>query len=155
MTSEYKKRSIKEDALAQVLRPEKRGCLCGLGFGVAPSSIDTSTSGGGRVKELKEMVLTLTQQVKVLQEVNYIAYNVLNGRRWMDQVNLAGLDMDFIPEKTITDEVVERYERMNGYEDTEVDRERAEIARRETNLKRKIRDDTRRILEEMSKLEMI
>ncbi|KAK9160765.1 hypothetical protein Syun_007106 [Stephania yunnanensis] len=66
-----------------------------------------------------------------------------------DQVNTIGLDMDILPEKTIMDEVNERYGRMNSYEDTKDERERVEICRRETKQRRKIIDDTSRILEEM------
>ncbi|KAK9169266.1 hypothetical protein Syun_001406 [Stephania yunnanensis] len=49
-----------------------------------------------------------------------------------DQVNMAGLDMDVQPKKTITDEVIERYGKINGYEDTKDEREKSEITRRET-----------------------
>ncbi|KAK9107421.1 hypothetical protein Syun_023432 [Stephania yunnanensis] len=49
-----------------------------------------------------------------------------------DQVNMVGLDVDVLPEKTITDDVIEIYGRLNGYENAKVDRERDEIARRET-----------------------
>ncbi|KAK9121380.1 hypothetical protein Syun_018997 [Stephania yunnanensis] len=64
---------------------------------------------------------------------------------------MAGLDMDILPENTIIDEVIKRYGRVNGCEDIEDERESAEIARRETGKRRKIKDDTRRFLEEMSK----
>ncbi|KAK9151235.1 hypothetical protein Syun_009544 [Stephania yunnanensis] len=64
---------------------------------------------------------------------------------------MARLDMDVLPEKTITDEIIERYRRMNGYQDIEGERERVEIARRKIEQRKKIRDDTRRILKEMSK----
>ncbi|KAK9142748.1 hypothetical protein Syun_012148 [Stephania yunnanensis] len=52
--------------------------------------------------------------------------------------------------KTITYKVIERYGKANGYDDTYDEREKAEIARRETKQKRKIRDDTRRIMEKLS-----
>ncbi|KAK9125511.1 hypothetical protein Scep_014357 [Stephania cephalantha] len=64
---------------------------------------------------------------------------------------MTGLDMEVLLEKTITDEVIERYGRVNGYEDTEDEREKAKIAKREIDQRRKIKDDMRRILEEMSK----
>ncbi|KAK9094594.1 hypothetical protein Scep_026063 [Stephania cephalantha] len=41
----------------------------------------------------------------------------------MDQVNMAGLELDVLPEKTITDEVIKRHGRVNGYENTEDERE--------------------------------
>ncbi|KAK9081674.1 hypothetical protein Syun_030892 [Stephania yunnanensis] len=67
----------------------------------------------------------------------------------VDQVNIAGPDMDVLPKKTISNNVAERYRKVNGYEDTKDEGERAEIARRGTKQKRKIRDDVGRILEEM------
>ncbi|KAK9093068.1 hypothetical protein Syun_027979 [Stephania yunnanensis] len=60
------------------------------------------------------------------------------------------LDIDVLSEKTITHEVIERYRRVDGYEDKEDEKEKAEITNRETERRMKIRDGTRRILEEMS-----
>ncbi|KAK9160492.1 hypothetical protein Syun_006833 [Stephania yunnanensis] len=65
-------------------------------------------------------------------------------------MNMAGLDMDVLPEKTITDEVIERYGRLDGYEDIRDERERAKIGRRKTKQRTKIKDSIRSILEEMS-----
>ncbi|KAK9151650.1 hypothetical protein Syun_009959 [Stephania yunnanensis] len=63
---------------------------------------------------------------------------------------MACLDMDVLPEKTITNELIERYGKVNCYEDVEDMRERVEIAKSETEQRKKIRDDTRKILEEKS-----
>ncbi|KAK9151147.1 hypothetical protein Syun_009456 [Stephania yunnanensis] len=63
------------------------------------------------------------------------------------QVNMAGLDMDVLPKKTIMDEVIERYGIVNGYENTKDEREKVEIAKREIEQGRKIGDDTKRISE--------
>ncbi|KAK9081025.1 hypothetical protein Syun_030705 [Stephania yunnanensis] len=62
---------------------------------------------------------------------------------------MAGFNMGFIPEKTITDEVIKRYGKINGYEDTKVERKKDEISGREKEKRRKIRDDTTRVLEEI------
>ncbi|KAK9151254.1 hypothetical protein Syun_009563 [Stephania yunnanensis] len=69
----------------------------------------------------------------------------------VDQVNITELEMDVLLKKTITDEFIERYGKINYYEDTKDEREKTEIARREKEVRRKIRDDTRRMLEEVSK----
>ncbi|KAK9087079.1 hypothetical protein Syun_029473 [Stephania yunnanensis] len=55
----------------------KRGCARSPGFGATPSSIGASTRGGGRLKELDEMVLALTQQVKYNMIVYGLTRNVL------------------------------------------------------------------------------
>ncbi|KAK9098911.1 hypothetical protein Syun_025956 [Stephania yunnanensis] len=68
----------------------------------------------------------------------------------VDQMNMAELEIDVLPEMTISDEVIERYERVNDYKDAEEERESAEIARQETKQRRKIKSNTRRILEEVS-----
>ncbi|KAK9135562.1 hypothetical protein Syun_014892 [Stephania yunnanensis] len=73
----------------------------------------------------------------------------------MNQVNLLGLDMDVLPKKSITEELIERYGRVNGYEDAEDERERVKIARREIEQRTKIKYDTRRILEEMSEVKNV
>ncbi|KAK9098501.1 hypothetical protein Syun_025546 [Stephania yunnanensis] len=59
--------------------------------------------------------------------------------------------MDVLPEKTIIDKVIKRCRRVNGYKDVKNEREMVEIAKRETVQRKKIKDDTRRILEVMSK----
>ncbi|KAK9107269.1 hypothetical protein Syun_023280 [Stephania yunnanensis] len=69
----------------------------------------------------------------------------------MNQVNMASLDINVLLEKTIIDDVIERYSRINGYEDTKDEREMAKITGRETEQRRKIRDDMKRILDKMSK----
>ncbi|KAK9107086.1 hypothetical protein Syun_023097 [Stephania yunnanensis] len=63
---------------------------------------------------------------------------------------MARLDINVLPEKTISHEVIKRYGKVNDNEDTEDEIERAEIARRENEHRRKIKYDTRRIVEEMS-----
>ncbi|KAK9107488.1 hypothetical protein Syun_023499 [Stephania yunnanensis] len=45
----------------------------------------------------------------------------------VDQVNMVGLDIDVLLEKTITDEFIERYKNVNGYEDIKDERERLGI----------------------------
>ncbi|KAK9082147.1 hypothetical protein Syun_031084 [Stephania yunnanensis] len=42
-------------------------------------------------------------------------------------MNMAAVDMDVLPDKIIIDEVIKRYGIVNGYEDTEDERERAKI----------------------------
>ncbi|KAK9092824.1 hypothetical protein Syun_027735 [Stephania yunnanensis] len=59
--------------------------------------------------------------------------------------------MDVLLEKTITDEVIKRYGKSDRYEDSVNEREEAKIARSATEQRRKIKDDMRRILEEMLK----
>ncbi|KAK9082158.1 hypothetical protein Syun_031319 [Stephania yunnanensis] len=67
-----------------------------------------------------------------LLEVEKVEVQGRRNERRSDQVNMAGLDMDVQPKKTITDEVIERYGKINGYEDTKDEREKSEITRRET-----------------------
>ncbi|KAK9114072.1 hypothetical protein Syun_020869 [Stephania yunnanensis] len=66
-----------------------------------------------------------------------------------NQVNMAGLEIYVFQEKTIIDEVIERYGKIDRYEESEDKREKVEIASREIEQRRKYRDDTRRVLEEM------
>ncbi|KAK9163185.1 hypothetical protein Syun_004087 [Stephania yunnanensis] len=49
----------------------------------------------------------------------------------VDLGNIVDLDMDVLPKKTITEEVIERYGKVNSFEDIEDERKRVEIARRE------------------------
>ncbi|KAK9160606.1 hypothetical protein Syun_006947 [Stephania yunnanensis] len=65
-----------------------------------------------------------------------------------DQVNMAGLEIDVLLKKTMTNEVIDRYEKIDRYTDFEYEKEKAEIASRETEQRRKIRTDKRRVLEE-------
>ncbi|KAK9142586.1 hypothetical protein Syun_011986 [Stephania yunnanensis] len=62
---------------------------------------------------------------------------------------MAGIDMDVLPEKIITDEVIERDRKVDGYENSEDKRKKAGMERREIERRRKIIDDTRRVIEKV------
>ncbi|XP_062011280.1 uncharacterized protein LOC133740260 isoform X2 [Rosa rugosa] len=68
--------SLKDDAVAQVLGPDPRGRVRGLGFGAVPSKIEYQTKVGNKVANLEKQVstqaqnmLSQSQEIERLKEV--------------------------------------------------------------------------------------
>jgi hypothetical protein len=60
--------SIRDDAVARILGPERHGRVRGLGFGVVPSKVDGQIQSSGRVRELETQLQTQAQRMGALEE---------------------------------------------------------------------------------------
>ncbi|KAL2492026.1 Transposase 23 domain-containing protein [Abeliophyllum distichum] len=60
--------SIHDDAIAQVLGPERRGRVRDLGFGATPSKVDAQIQSNGRVRELESQLPTQLERMGTLEE---------------------------------------------------------------------------------------
>ncbi|KAK9087000.1 hypothetical protein Syun_029394 [Stephania yunnanensis] len=81
------------------------------------------------------------------------------GSRWIwilpflgSDRSATGLNIDVLLKKAITYAIIESYEKIDGYEESENKRENSEIAIRETEKRRKIRDEMRSVLEEVLRI---
>ena len=59
--------SLKDDAISQVLGPDRRGRVRGFGFGAVPSKIDGQTHASKRIKMLETALLANSQELQGLK----------------------------------------------------------------------------------------
>ncbi|XP_022852388.1 uncharacterized protein LOC111374014 isoform X1 [Olea europaea var. sylvestris] len=60
--------SIRDDDVARILGPERRGRVRGLGLGVTPSKIDGNTQSNEKVRDLENKLQTQSVRMEALEE---------------------------------------------------------------------------------------
>ncbi|XP_022856847.1 uncharacterized protein LOC111377874 [Olea europaea var. sylvestris] len=60
--------SIRDDATARILGPERRGRVRGLGLGVTPSKVDGNVQSSEKVRELESKLQTQSVRMEALEE---------------------------------------------------------------------------------------
>ncbi|XP_022857085.1 uncharacterized protein LOC111378150 [Olea europaea var. sylvestris] len=62
------KNSIRDDAVARILGPERRGRVRGLGLGVTPSKVDGNVQSSEKVRELESKLQTQSVRMEAFEE---------------------------------------------------------------------------------------